>query len=82
MTKPTIRFEIECGERHILKANSPQEAWRQFSKVVPENKRGGLVRFREKPWNTRYTWDKKLSGHSRPGQWYCCDPCWFGTTDT
>lgn len=79
ITPHKMRFEIECGKRRIINADSPQEAWRKFRKTIAGHQMADMVRFREVPWNAQYAWDKKQGGHARPGQWYYCHPCWFDT---
>lgn len=71
-----VRFEIECGNRRrVLTAESPQDAWRTFRDAGAVL--GELVRFRERPWNGQYKWDRKQGGQSKRGQWRYCHPCWF-----
>ncbi len=72
-----IKFEIECGGRQVIEAESPQDAWRAFKRAT-KTPLADLARFRELPWNGKYSWDNKQGGRKRRGAWYFCHPCWFG----
>lgn len=78
-TMEKMRFEIECGSnRFIVDADSPQAAWEAF-KIKAQHDLSDLARFREIPWNSKYTWDRRFGGHRKTGQWYYVHPCWFAT---
>jgi hypothetical protein len=65
-----VRFEIECGDyRKVIHAATPKSAWKYFTSTTKGDNRSGLLRYREVPWNGKYTWDPK-EGHTRNGQWY------------
>lgn len=77
----TVKFQIEhLGWNETIEAITPQQAWAQISDAK-EIDAGGLVRFRELPWNGQYIWDKKPDGRKRKGQWYYVSPSWFSFKD-
>lgn len=71
------RFEIECGDfRKTIVAATPRAAWKYFSTGRNPERMAGIARFREVPWNGKFSWDPK-EGHTRNGQWYYVEPSWF-----
>lgn len=69
-------FEIEFGGiRKVVPGATPQEAWKAFRKIAPSAE-SNLARFREIPWNSKYTWDT-AEGKYRKGQWRFVEPPWF-----
>jgi hypothetical protein len=71
-----IRFEISYGGfKETHRAPTLHDAWLRFI----DGKRiivGTLASFREIPWNSQFTWEKKCAERKR-GCWYYVNPAWF-----
>lgn len=81
MTNAKIRFEIDCGAHsEVIEAPTPQAAWKIFARGKDQDRLSTMARFREVPWNSKYSWDLK-EGRKRKGKFYFVDASWFTRAD-